>query len=122
VSRKDPVSDKVAEAVARRDFYQCVAPRLDQVGWCHDKWGNLITRWPDRRIDADKVTFAHVKEADEQAMGSRAKSDTDHLLLLCWGHHLGSGERGGYCWGTSRPGLEKQRGYLAQFQTRTVSR
>lgn len=63
------------------------------------------------------MSFCHVKDADGQAMGKRAPSDPDHLLLLCWGHHEGAGESGGYCWGTSRDGLERQRTYLAQFST-----
>lgn len=116
MSHKDPVSSWVADIVARRDEFKCVAPRIDgRTGWCHDVWGNVITRWPANRLDKNKVTIAHVKDADAQAMGKRAPSDQAHLLLLCWGHHEGAGETGGYCWGTSRAGLDKQRTYLAGF-------
>lgn len=105
----------VVDAVARRDSFRCIAPIVDRrSGDCHDKWGRIIVRW-DQRIDPVKITFAHVKDANAQAMGMRAPSDTGHLLILCWGHHLGTGEKGGYCWGTSRDGLELQRKYLAQF-------
>jgi len=118
MTRKDAVSEWTADQVARRDNYRCIAPRIDgQSGWCRDRWGNAITRWPVNRIDRDKLTFAHVKDADAQAMGKRAPSDQAHLVLLCWGHHEGAGETGGYCWGTSRAGLDKQRIYLAGFHT-----
>ena len=106
----------IAELVARRDRHRCIAPTVDRnVGWCHDRWGHVITRWPVGRIDRDKITYAHVKDADAQAMGKKAPTDPEHLVLLCWGHHEGVGERGGYCWGTSRDGLAKQRAYLERY-------
>lgn len=113
----DKVTDVIARRVAIRDNYRCVAPLIDgHAGFCHDRWGNLITRWSDaRKLDRDRVTIAHVKGHGEQQMGKRASSDDLHLLILCWGHHEGMGERGGRCWGTSREGLEKQRRYLEQF-------
>lgn len=113
----EKVTQDTVKRIAVRDNYRCIAPLIDgKAGFCHDRWGNLITRWSDARvIDRDKATIAHVKGAGEQAMGKRASSDELHLLILCWGHHEGMGEKAGYCWGTSREGLDKQRRYLEQF-------
>ena len=88
----DPVTPEVAEAVLRRDFRGCVAQRIA-----------IVTL---SRIDAcdGRVTLDHVR--DEPMMGKRAPSDPQHLVTLCWHHHLDG-------WATSnRPAL---RAYLAQF-------
>jgi hypothetical protein len=116
MTAKDPVTPWMAEQIARRDGYRCVAPEIDRdSGWCRDRWGNVITHWPADRLDPVKITIAHVKDADGQSVGLRAPSDFTHLLLLCWGHHEGAGMKGGYCWGTSREALDKQRRYLSRF-------
>ncbi len=102
------------DLVARRDEYHCVAPVIDRkAGWCRDRWGHVITRWPSR-LDRDKLTFAHVKDPDGQSMGKKAPTNAWHLLLLCWGHHEGTGPAGSV-WGTSRDGLDLQRRYLAKY-------
>ena len=107
----------MAEYVARRDGYRCVAPCVDgRAGWCHDQWGHIIRRWPRSLEECEGVlTLAHVKDSAE--MGNRAPSNPDHLVMLCWGHHEGAGEtgKGGAVWGTSHINLEKLRRYLAQF-------
>jgi hypothetical protein len=73
----------------------------------------VITHWP-RSINREQLTIAHVKDVTNQSMGLRAPADPLHLLLLCWGHHLGTGPAG-TVWGTSKEGLEHQRRYLSQF-------
>ena len=113
--KRSTVSPVLASIIARRDGYRCIAPAVDgKSGWCRDQWGNVITRWPSRLIDREKITIAHVKDANSQSMGLRAPSDALHLLLLCWGHHLGTGPAG-TVWGTSDEGLAHQRRYLSQF-------
>lgn len=119
MTHPDPVTPWVADFVARRDNYRCIAPAVDgQAGWCRDQQGFVITHWPTNHLDPTKVTLAHVKDEDGQAMGMRAKSDQHHLLVLCWGHHLGNGVtgQGGAIWATSRVNLERQRHYLNQFR------
>lgn len=71
--------------VLQRDGYRCVAPlisaerglRLDP---CRDKWGNIT----DRPIS---LTLDHVNEAYGR-MGKAADGDPDHLVTLCYHHHL----------------------------------
>lgn len=102
----------IVQSVLERDDYRCIAPQLDgQAGWCHDKWGSVITRWPNY-LDPNKLTIAHIKERGGQAMGVKAKDDPEHLVLLCWGHHEGNGEKAGECWGTKACNLERMRRYL----------
>jgi len=112
---RDTVTPKVAAIVARRDGYRCVTSQLDgRAGWCHDKWGNVITHWRGYIENPDPyLTLAHIKTT--LAMGKRAPSDPGHLALICWGHHEGVGEKGGNVWATKRENLEKLRRYLASF-------
>lgn len=112
---REKVSLTTVEEVTSRDGFRCVAPVVDpESGPCHDRWGQDIERWPVRRMDRNLLTIAHVKDGDAQSMGKRAPSDANHLVLLCWGHHEGAGERRGHCWGTKREGLEALRAYLGR--------
>jgi len=106
MTRRDPVTPAIREAVLRRDGYRCMAPVLDEnAGPCHDQWG--------REVRPGAINALTVDHVGEGRMGKAAKSDADHLVALCWGHHLGSGEHGfgGSIWATShRPELRE---YLA---------
>ncbi len=83
---KDPVTAQVALAVFNRD-QGCVAVELGE--WASTCEGRL--------------TLDHVR--DQPMMGKRAPSDPQHLVSLCWHHHLNG-------WATShRPEL---RAYLAR--------
>jgi hypothetical protein len=88
VKRRDPVTPELREAVLRRDR-GCVASRV-----C-----DCITS----KNCAGRLTLDHVK--DQPRMGKRAPSDLEHLVTLCWTHHLDG-------WATAhRPEL---RAYLAR--------
>lgn len=79
--RTDPVTPALRLAVFERDR-GCVAPRLGAIDSC-----------------AGRLTLDHVK--DQPRMGKRAPSDLEHLVSLCYRHHLDG-------WATShRPELRK---------------
>lgn len=85
MTRSDSVSPALRLEVLERDG-GCIAWRLG-----------------GSRLDcAGRLTLDHVK--DQPRMGKRAPSDLQHLVTLCWHHHLDG-------WATShRPDL---RAYLA---------
>jgi len=81
---RDPVTSEVRQSVLYRDGWKCVAPILGATDLC-----------------AGRLTLDHVK--DQPMIGRRAPSDEQHLVTLCWHHHLDG-------WATShRPEL---RSYL----------
>jgi len=81
MTRRDPVTPAIREAVLRRDG-RCVAAILDPSHLCRDRWGELHFQ------DAlDEMTLDHVQEGYGR-MGVRAPSDPAHLVTLCWGAHL----------------------------------
>lgn len=82
--RRDVVTPETWLAVMTRDAYTCAAARLGAPDACR---GGL--------------TLDHVK--DQPMMGKRAPSDPEHLVVVCYYHHLGG-------WATAnRPAL---RAYL----------
>ena len=87
--RSDRVTPSMRAYVLHRDGYRCQAPTIDpsQAGTCRSKWGYPITRWL-AMDDGDKLTLHHVNTGGG-GMGLRAPSDPEHLLTLCWWHHLG---------------------------------
>jgi len=90
--KRDGVTGVVANLVLTRDR-GCVAPRLGAEDGCSGRW-----------------TLDHVK--DQPRMGKRAPSDPEHLVALCWHHHLDG-------WATShRPELRE---YLRQVSPRLDS-
>lgn len=97
----DPVTDAVAGAVLRRDGFACVAPSLGASSReCRDQWGEraVVSTVPFIYRRA-ALTLDHVR--DEPMMGKRAPSDVQHLVTLCWWHHLEG-------WATShRPDLRQ---------------
>ena len=99
MSRRDPVTPAIREAVLRRDG-QCVAATIDPTHFCRGEWGDF------HAIDRlDLMTLDHVQEGYGR-MGVRAPSDTAHLVTLCAGAHLLTS------WATShRPELRE---YLAK--------
>lgn len=81
--RRDPVTPVLRHIVLTRDGWKCLAPELDaNAGPCRDRWG-----YPIMRAMGSDLTLDHVK--DQPRMGKRAPSDPEHLVTLCWGHHLG---------------------------------
>lgn len=100
MTRKDPVTPAIREAVLRRDG-QCVAAIVSPGHVCRDQWGRV-----HGFLALDKMTLDHVQEGYGR-MGVRAPSDREHLVTLCWGAHLLAH------WATShRPELRE---YLASF-------
>lgn len=98
MSRADPVTSAVREAVLRRDG-GCIAHRLGFSHLCRDQWGNVHGPY-----DLSRMTLDHVRDAP--MMGKRAQSDASHLVVLCHFSHIGSG------WATAhRPEL---RAYLEE--------
>ena len=89
------------DQVFRRDGERCLAPLLDpDCGPCGDQWGRALR--PGR---TEGLTQDHIK--DQPMMGKKAPTDIDHLVTLCWKHHVLTG------WATGhRPLL---RDYLASF-------
>lgn len=74
-----------------RDGYRCMASVLDHdAGWCRDRWGHLITRWPNHDPGGDKLEINHVKDRDKPMMGKKAPTDISHLIALCPHHHRGT--------------------------------
>lgn len=101
--RKDPVTPELRRAILIRDG-GCMAPVLDPgVGLCRDMFGT-----PHHRGYAPMLTLDHVKDAPR--MGVRSSSDPDHLVTLCYHHHVGT--EAGSNWATSHRAL--LRAYLAQ--------
>jgi hypothetical protein len=89
-----------------------MAPVLDTAltTECRDNWG--------ARILTDSYTaLQQVMELDhvpdETAMGKRAPSDANHLIVLCPYHHRASG------WATSKRGRELERQYLRSLRPLT---
>lgn len=105
-AENDKVTPEVAEHVFRRDD-GCVAPRLDpRAGQCRDRWGGPVSP-TDRRA----LTLQHLW-LDYSVKAKRAPSDPEHLLVLCYGHHEGTGPTHGAVWATSEENLDRQRAYL----------
>jgi hypothetical protein len=108
--------DELSTAVFERDGWTCLAPQLDpEAGPCHDQSGRwfvteemrLNSFRPGRLIYVRRfLTLQHV-----QILG-RTDNDLRFLLSLCWGHHLGNGEKGGRIWSKQKKAAEAQRRYL----------
>jgi hypothetical protein len=99
-------------AVFTRDEWTCLAPRLDpDAGPCRDREGHVITPiemdFQKRSSLARRVlTLQHVQ------INGRTENDAQHLLTLCWGHHLGNGEKGGRIWSKQKEPAQLQRDHL----------
>lgn len=85
-ARKDPVTLETYSYVVARDGYWCVAPSLGAERPCRNRWGDPIYE-TSGHFTSDDMTLDHVR--DQPMMGKRAPSDPDHLVTLCWHHHLG---------------------------------
>jgi hypothetical protein len=87
--RADPVTPDLHDEVLRADRYRCVARVVCEIsGQPLDPCGG---RWHGQdsfaeRLPAAYLTLDHVK--DQPRMGRRAPSDRQHLVSLCWHHHL----------------------------------
>ena len=69
------------------------------------------------KVHPRDLTLEHV--SDSGMMGKRAPDDEQHCVALCWGHHLGAGERGGYIWALASKHLTRV--YLATIYGRPQS-
>lgn len=99
MTRKDPVTPAIREAVLRRDG-RCVAAILDPGHACRTQWGVVLDSH-----DLGAMTLDHIQSGYGR-MGLRAPSDLAHLVTLCAGAHLLTS------WATShRPAL---RNYLGR--------
>lgn len=106
LTRPDPVTPGLRGEVLALDDYRCVAPKLGATDMCRNRWGSPII--VTGKMPHSALTLDHVK--DQPRMGKRASSDRQHLVTLCWHHHLDG-------WATShRPELRE---YLAQREERT---
>jgi hypothetical protein len=102
----DKVTPEVYEHVMRRDG-GCMAPVLDRhVDQCRDQWGS-----PSSQHDPRALTLQHIW-LDYSVKAKRAPSKPENLLVLCYGHHEGTGPTHGAVWATSEENLDRQRAYL----------
>jgi len=68
-----------------------------------------VARYLDPGTDAcaGRITLDHVK--DQPMMGKKAPDDADHLVSICWHHHLDG-------WATAHRPLLRE--YLARYRGR----
>ena len=110
----DKVTPEMYQFVMERDHHRCQAPLLDpQAGECRSKWSTPfdgeVPYW-STQLDV-WLTLDHVPDRGQNALGKRAASDPAHLIVICWGHHLGG-------WATSHRDLERdhlQRAMTADY-------
>ena len=109
MTRKDPVTPEMAEAVIERDRQAmvrasvdflgspvCIAPILELGAWT-DCWG--------------RSTIEHVKA--QLRMGKRAEPRPDRLVTLCMGH-TEPGTKAGLSWNATKANRAKVRAYLEE--------
>lgn len=105
---------ELSELVFNRDGWTCLAPKLDmRAGPCHDKYGTLID-WTIVRFVRLSHRVRQYLTLQHLQLDGKTEHDAGHLLTLCWGHHLGAGERGGRIWAKEKEALVRQRDYLAK--------
>lgn len=82
-----------------------MAPVLDKelMSLCGDQYGNAIDN--GTYFALTKMHIDHVPAAGESGMGMRARSDKEHLIVICPKHHL-------FGWATSKRGRSLERDYL----------
>lgn len=85
-----------------------MAPVLDTElrSICTDQYGNTLVNGSYTALQ--RMHLDHVPGANESAMGTRAKSDKEHLIVICPFHHL-------FGWATSKRGRSFERDYLASL-------
>ncbi|MES2211325.1 MAG: hypothetical protein V4515_14275, partial [Chloroflexota bacterium] len=81
MTRKDPVTPELREAVLRRDG-MCLLAKVDPGHSCRDTWGV-----PHAPTDLWRLSLEHVKS--ELRMGRRAPSDLEHLVAMCHSGNVG---------------------------------
>lgn len=89
----NPFGEWRAEVVSR-DEGCCVAAQLEgeRAGGCYDKWGKPMHPCVTGNLEADYVRWG--------AVGGRHQFARDHVLL-CPGHHRGTGAHKGFVWATA---------------------
>jgi hypothetical protein len=89
--------------IEQRDHHCCMATKLEpaELGNCYDKWGEPMQPCDTAKLEADYVRFG--------AVGGRHQFARDHVLL-CPGHHRGTGPQRGQVWATSHRAM--MRDYL----------
>jgi hypothetical protein len=83
------------DEVVLRDEGCCVAAKWDNPK-CYDTWGKPIHPCDTPYLEADYVRWG--------AVGGRHQFAQDHVLL-CPGHHRGTGPNNGYVWATANRAL-----------------
>jgi hypothetical protein len=97
-------------AVFNRDDWCCLALRLDpNAGPCHNSEGQPFEGRVIHNRVRDYLTLQHLQIA------GTTEHDLQHLLTLCWGHHLGHGEKGGRIWAKQKAAAQAQRDHLAKL-------
>lgn len=116
---RDLVTPEVRRFVILRDKRECMAPVLDfNAGPCRDKWGQVVTVLREEHLTLDHVKDKPKfgdrveKRGAERKHRYRAPSTPEHLICLCWGHHLGG-------WATSHRTVIRD--YLATFTSSSSS-
>lgn len=99
MTRKDPVTEEVYQAVMRRDSGCIAADNHHLVRRLY-----LNHPYPAETPCRGRLTLQHVK--DQLRMGKRAPSDVRHLVVVCEQHHLVES------WATNRGAMAFQREYL----------
>lgn len=105
------VPAKLRAEVYLRDGYRCIVPTVDpDAGPCGNLFGDLIPR--HRSMTRSELTIEHVTPGYGR-MGRRADHVVEQCVTLCWRHHLGHGEKGGFIWATANK--DKTRQYLKEL-------
>jgi len=98
-----------------RDKERCMAPVLDDevdVDSCRGRWGEpaiVARRYTGEPIYAERaLTLDHVHRHPGGTKGKKASDDPQHLVTVCWHHHLEG-------WATSKRGRGLERGYLNEL-------
>jgi len=85
------------------DDGRCVAAVIDPfAGPCYDRWGKVIDSAPRLTFEQCEMDFCRY-----EAVGPRHTLPDDHVIL-CPGHHRGTGPSRGYQWATSHRADERE--------------
>ena len=85
---------EVVDAVRRRDG-GCAAPRIDpRAGPCFDEWGRLMARTAWWLCELDHYDYTGRYDA-------RPLVKAEQVVMVCPGHHRGTGPQRGRAWATA---------------------
>jgi hypothetical protein len=107
--------EALSTAVFERDGWTCLAPTLDpEAGPCHDVNGLAVSPI-ELQLQKRMSLVRMVLTLQHLQIAGTTEHDLQHLLTLCWGHHLGHGERGGRIWAKQKAAAQAQRDHLAKL-------